>query len=125
METAQRSVARWTSGPRRTAILVVLLAGVLAGAFLLGQRNPRVVVEEAGCLSAKAFISCELADGWTIGVPRDVWWTDASGDRHDGGRPTCLPPTGIGLEGPVRLAWTSVEVDGTSWRQVLSVTCLE
>jgi hypothetical protein len=54
-----------------------------------------------------------------------VLWIDAAGFTHEDGRPECLPPTGRGLEGPVRVAWTAVEVGGRSWRQVVAVTCLE
>jgi len=104
--------------------ILVLLLSVGAFAGYVAGRDPRVVTEEVGCLSASRVIGCTLRDGWDLSVPLDVAWTDASGAFHEGGRPDCLPPTGHGLEGPVRVAWTDVEVDGRRWRQVLSVTCL-
>ena len=103
------------------AVVCVLL--VLAG-WVAGRQGPEAHTAEAGCLSAVETISCELPDGWTVGVPLDLGWTSARGVEHDGGRPSCLPPTGRGLEGPVRLAWVPVEVDGRSWRHVVWVTCL-
>lgn len=47
-----------------------------------------------------------------------------NGTFHEGSRPECLPPTGRGLEGPVRITWVPVEADGMGWRQVVAVTCL-
>jgi hypothetical protein len=78
-----------------------------------------------GCLSAEGVISCTLSDGWDVSVPLDVAWTDAAGSLHESGRPDCLPPSGRGLEGPVRISWTKVDVDGTGWRPVLRVACLD
>lgn len=95
----------------------------LAG-FATG-RGSRVVTEEVSCLSMEGQIGCTLSDGWDVSVPLDVAWTDAHGTFHEEGRPRCLPPTGRGLEGPVRLAWTKVEAQGIGWRQVVWVGCLE
>jgi len=107
-------------------VLAGLIGAVAIGAafaaFAVGQRNPQVVEEEVRCVSAEGTISCELSDDSYVSVPLDVRWVDASGRAHEGDRPECLPPTGV--EGPVRVAWTPVEVDGLGWRQVLSVTCL-
>jgi hypothetical protein len=99
----------------------VLVAVAFAG-FAVG-RNSRVVTEEVGCLSAQGTIGCTLHDGWDVSVPLHVAWTDANGGFHEGGRPDCLPPTGRGLEGPVRIAWTKVKAGGTGWRQVVWVGC--
>lgn len=109
-------------------------ASSLGGASLTGPacslagfttgRSSRVVTEEVECLSAHHVIGCTLSDGWDVSVPLDVTWTDASGVFHEDGRPECLPPTGRGLEGPVRVSWTEVEADGRGWRQVLSVACV-
>ena len=101
--------------------LFVLLA---LAAYVVGRNQPLVHTAEVECMSAPGAISCELPDGWTLGVPSDVGWTAASGAQHDSGRPACLPPTGRGLDGPVRLSWVPVEVDDRSWRQVVWVTCL-
>ncbi len=99
-----------------------MFVAVACAGFAVG-RSSRVVTEEVSCLSAQGTISCVLHDGWYVSVPLRVAWTDANGGRHEGGRPDCLPPSGRGWEGPVRLAWTYVEVDGTGWRQVLWVGC--
>jgi hypothetical protein len=97
---------------------------VVFAAFASGQRNPRVVEEDVRCASAEGTISCELSDSSYVSVPLDVLWVDVSGRSHEGDRPECLPARGSGLAGPVRVAWTFVEVDGLGWRQVLRVTCL-
>lgn len=104
------------------AALVAIVALVVA-AYFVGRTRPVVHRDTARCLSAEGAISCDLPDGSTIGVPRDVSWTDARGPGHLDGRPACLPPSGIGLEGPVGLSWVDVEVDGISWRQVVRVDC--
>lgn len=101
--TASRPVAL-------VAVMLVLAAAVLG--YLLGRQDPREHVEEVSCLSAVGTISCELEDDWTIAIPRGVTWTDVHGAVHEGTRPECLPPTGRGLEGPVRITWVPVDVDG-------------
>ncbi|GAB6986318.1 hypothetical protein JCM10369A_28420 [Nocardioides pyridinolyticus] len=105
------------------AVVLVLAAAVLG--YLLGRQDPREHVEEVSCLSTAWAISCELEDDWTIGFPARVTWTDVHGAWHENTRPECLPPTGRGLEGPVRITWVPVDVDGTSWRQVVAVACLD
>jgi hypothetical protein len=102
--------------------LVLVLVAVAFAGYAVG-RSSRVVTEEVGCLSALGTIGCTLQDGWDVSVPLDVAWTDAQAGFHDGGRPDCLPPTGRGLEGPVRIAWTTVKAEGTEWRQVEWVGC--
>ena len=101
--------------------LFLLLA---LGAYVLGTNQPRVHTAEVECMSAPGTISCELPDGWYVGVPLDVGWSSASGGDHFDGRPECLPPTGRGLEPPVRVSWIPVEAEGRGWRQVVWVTCL-
>lgn len=115
--------ASTTMSGRRS--LVVLAIAVVAGLLLFqwGRSQPRVHEASVKCLSAPGTISCELPDDWTISIPRDVKWSDARGAFHTDGRPDCLPPTGIGLEGPVRVWWTEVEADGMGWRQVIMVGC--
>lgn len=100
---------------------VALLVGV--GGFVLGQSHPRIQQEVTSCLSAVGTISCELEDGWTVAVPTDVAWADGNGAFQFDGRPRCLPPSGTGLEGPVRLGIVPVDMDGTEWRQVVWVAC--
>ena len=120
--TATHSFRTWR---RRIGIATAVCLVLVMAAYVAGRRHPVVHTEEAGCLLAVGSISCELSDDWTIGVPRDVGWTSASGAAHEGGRPGCLPPTARGVEGPVRLSWIDAEVDGRSWRQVVWVTCLD
>ncbi|GAA1794518.1 hypothetical protein GCM10009795_045090 [Nocardioides hankookensis] len=108
----------------QVALIVLGVLGLSLGGYVVGHLRPATVHHErAGCLSAPGAISCDLSDGWTIGVPRDVSWTDVQGAWHDDGRPQCLPPTGRGLEGPVGLSWVEAEVDGVGWRQVVHVDC--
>lgn len=111
-----------SSRPLVVAAGVFVLLAMLA--YVVGTSQPRVRTAEVECLSAPGAISCEMADGWMLGVPTDVAWTSGSHDRLDG-RPACLPPTGRGLEGPVEVSWVPVEVHGRSWRQVVHVACLE
>lgn len=110
----------WTA--RRLGTLIVVTGLVVAVLAFLPGRDSRVRSDQARCLSAVGVISCTLEDGSDLGVPLDVDWTNDSGDLNEG-RPACLPPTGIGLEGPVELFWTEVEVDDRQWRQVVSVQC--
>ncbi len=74
-------------------------------------------------MSAPEVVGCTLKDGWDVSVPLDVARTDAGGAFHDGGGPECLPPTGRGSVGPIRIARTTVEVEDTSWRPVVWVGC--
>ena len=108
---------------RTVVISLLLLVAVGVFAFRSGS-STRVVTEEVSCLSATEVIGCTLNDGWDVSVPLDNSWTDAQGAFHEDGRPACLPPTGRGLEGPVRISWTDMNVNGTGWRQVLHVECL-
>lgn len=120
MTTATRELSlryRWAA----VALSVLLVASVAAGYFW--GRGARLVTEDVRCLSAAGAISCTLDDGWTVSVPLDVPWTDTRGSFHEGGRPDCLPPTGRGEEGPVRVTWTKVEADQVGWRQVVWVGC--
>ena len=103
------------------AVLVLIAVGFIG--YTAGSKS-RVVAEEVGCLSAERVIGCTLSDGWDVSIPLDVSWTDAAGTYQESGRPECLPPTGRGLEGPVRVWWTEIDVDSMGWRQVLHVACL-
>ena len=102
------------------AVVVLVMAGFVGYSLGKGQR---FVTEDVGCLSMESQIGCTLHDGWDVGIPLDVTWTDASGSWHDSGRPECLPPHGRGAEPPVGVTWTEVEANGTRWRQVVHVTC--
>ena len=118
-QTALLDDRRW-----RTAVIAMGIIGLVVGGYVIGRHRPATAQQESvRCLSATGTISCNLADGSTIAVPRDVSWTDRVGTFHEGGRPACLPPTGIGLEGPVRISWVHAELDGTGRRQVVAVDC--
>lgn len=78
------------------------------------------------CLSAPGVISCsDDADRGSgeFMVPRDVAWVGFDGSFHDGGRPECLPATGLGEQGPVTVTWVPVQFSGRAWKQVVGVTC--
>jgi hypothetical protein len=108
---------RWAA----LGLVLVLAACVFAG-FSVG-RGSHVATEEVSCLALRAQIGCTLHDGWDVSVPLDVQWTDSNGTFHESGRPDCLPATGHGATGPVRVAWTEAEVGGSGWRQVVWVGC--
>ena len=115
----ERQASRWLRWP---VILAVVFLVVVA--FLAGARRPHVAVHTGMCLSAHPTISCE-ADGTTFWIPSNVRWVDTSGREHLTGRPDCLPPTGIGTEGPVRFGTVDVHSEsGSRWSQVVWVTCL-
>ena len=101
--------------------LVLVLAACVFAGFTLGRS--RVATEDVSCLSVERQVGCTLKDGWDVSVPLDVSWTDAGGVFHQSGRPDCLPPTERGLVGPIQVAWTEVDVEGTGWRQVVWVGC--
>lgn len=69
---------------------------------------------------AAGAISVE-ADGRTYNIPLDVPWTDAQGTFHDAGRPDCLSPDAGNVS--VRFKTADVEVEGSSWSQVVWVDC--
>ncbi len=118
-QTALLDDRRW-----RAAVITMGIVGLVVGGYVIGRHLPPTVQQESvRCLSATGTISCDLADGWTVAVPRDVRWTDRLGSFHEGGRPACLPPTGIGLEDPVQISWVNAELDGAGWRQVVAVDC--
>jgi len=112
---------------RRRIPVGLALAGAAAAALVgygVAESGNGVETDTVECLSAENTISCELTnEDWTIGVPLDVAWRDSSGSFHEDGRPECLPPTGIGLEGPVTVHYRDVRVDGMGWKQVVQVDC--
>lgn len=119
---ADASVRGWWGTPAGRAV-VLLTLGLTIG-YLVGQARSPMHEAEVACLSAPGFISCGPLDSpgsAEYSVPLDVAWTkDAT--FHDGGRPACLPPTGVGTV-QVRVTWTEVETAGTAWKQVVGVHC--
>lgn len=114
--------------PARQAAAVAaacLVVGLGLG-FAFGQHRPAMHEATVTCVSAIGSIQCDegadLGDG-EFAVPRDVAWTDLEGTFHEGGRPTCLPPSGSAAVGPVGITWTQVEVAGKSFKQVVGVQC--
>jgi hypothetical protein len=111
---------------RAAASAAALLVVGLAVGYVAGQQRPAMHEAEVGCLSAVGAISCTddpdpgHGEFW---VPRDVAWIDSRGSLQMGDRPECLPPTGRGTAGPVGITWVTVEVSGTSWKQVVGVEC--
>jgi hypothetical protein len=100
-------------------VVLTVTAAVLGAVW--GTRQTGVHTEVVTCYSQQS-ISCDLADGWTVGVSKDLPWTDVEGTFHEKGRPACLPPGGV--TDPVRLHWVEAASDGTEWRSVVAVTCL-
>jgi len=110
----------------RRDLVLLAVAAVCVGLLLFqwGRSHPQVHQAGVRCLSAPGVIQCDLPDDdWTISIPRDVAWTDAHSERHEDGRPDCLPPTGMSRDRSVRVWWTEVEAEGTRWRQVVMVGC--
>lgn len=106
----------------RVVGLVLILAACAFVGFRVGHGS-RIATEQVSCLSAQGAISCTLGDGWVASVPLDVAWSDSGGTFHESARPKCLPPTGRGLEEPVQISWTKVDVGGIGWRQIVWVGC--
>ena len=109
----------------KAAAAGLLVLGVVVG-YAVGQQRPAMKEAEVRCLSATGAISCtddaDTGQG-EFWVPRDVAWVDSGGSLHVGDRPDCLPPSGRGTEGPVKITWITVEVSGTSWKQAVGVEC--
>lgn len=122
---AEVSARRGLTARTRVIGAAVLAVAAVLGAYAWGTAHPKVRTDEVVCLSVRAQIGCTMSDGFDVAVPTDVAWTDVRGAWHENGRPRCLPPTGIGATGPVRIHWLPVEADGVSWRQVVAVTCLD
>jgi hypothetical protein len=100
-----------------------VIAGVvaLAIAFALGgmRNGPSFHVGRADVTAAGG--GSITTDDWTYGLPSDVAWTGRDGRWRDHGQPDCLPPGAIVND--LRFAAVEVNVEGTTWRQVLFVDC--
>ena len=107
---------------RILAVVVLVLIAGLAG-YVLGTIRSGASIHTGRGYSAEGAISLIGDDErWVYAVPLDVSWTDAQNSRHDGGRPACLPSTGVEV-GPITFAATEVSVGGVKWRQVVWVSC--
>ena len=108
----------------RQAIGVLAVVAIVAalGGYLLGTNRSGVSIHTGKAHSVQGQISITGEDGWVYSVPLDVPWTDASGGRHEGDRPACLPPAGD-MPAPVTFAATQVTVNGVTWRPVVWVSC--
>ncbi|MER6940368.1 hypothetical protein ABTX24_03370 [Nocardioides sp. NPDC127514] len=111
----------WLSSRPVWFVWLMVLGAVVAPlvTYQLGQRHAQAQPEPANCVAGDPVISCELDDGWTVGVPPDVLWGDSAGVDADG-RPACLQP---GDRIRTTLWVVPVEVDGMEWRHVLRVEC--
>jgi hypothetical protein len=58
-------------------------------------------------------------DGWQYAIPLDIPWFSQTGGFHDGGSPACVTK---GLH-PITFGYVPVTLDGSSWRQVVWVSC--
>lgn len=115
---------RWGRG-RRLGMVTFLAVAALAATFWVGAEwGSRTQSTTAYCLSAPGQIGCtENPDGTGRGysIPRDVPWSDDGATVQDG-RPTCLPPIGIGNI-RVTFAYETVEVDGVRRDVAVWVDC--
>jgi hypothetical protein len=106
----------------RTLVAAVLLIALAAVAgWTIGSQRTSTTVRSAMVHSLDS-ISTVAIDGWTYGIPLDVAWTDAAGSFHSNGRPDCLPKS-TELIGPITFATVDASAGGTSWRQVVWVSC--
>jgi hypothetical protein len=109
---------------KRQSLLVAGAALAIAVLLVLVPAlEPRSWVLEGTASSGEDSISVET-EGWTYGIPTDVWWQSSDGVWHERGRPACLPPSDD-PQGPIRFgAVEATAEDGPSWREVLWVRCL-
>ena len=105
----------------RRAVPVFLGLLLLAGAtgYVIGASKTTTI--HRAMVYSMGSISSVPIDGWTYGIPLDLAWVDASGSRHDHGRPDCLPQSG--LIGPVTFASVEANIEGTVYRLVIWVSC--
>lgn len=99
------------------AVLVagVLLAGCGDGALRPATQTGRADVDMAGDGGTIH------TDAWDYELPiSGVAWVDGAGTLHDGGRPECLVP---GASTQIRFASVEVQLDGTTWRPVVWISC--
>jgi len=115
--------AQLAGSARRYRWVLIGIAGLvlfLAG-FLIGSARAGVSLHTGMASSTEQTVGIE-ADGWTYGIPLDIRWEDATGTSRFGGRPDCLPPSNTEV-GPITFAAFEVSVGGSTWRQVVWVSC--
>jgi hypothetical protein len=98
------------------AAAVLVLAG-FGGYSLWGSGSSVTVV--TGDAFSSGYQAQATVDGWQYNIPLDVIWYSATGGFHEGGVPTCLTK---GLH-PISFGYVPVTLAGTSWRQVVWVSC--
>jgi hypothetical protein len=103
---------------------------VVAGVFLivlailsscgLATVSPNIQTGRADVNQAGDGGSITTSD-WTYGLPTTgMTWVDSNGSVHDGGRPECLAP---GTSTQVRFAAVDVQIEGSTYRSVVWLSC--
>jgi hypothetical protein len=116
------NVGQARSKPLRRLALAVCVAAILVlagfGGYSLwgGGSSQTVVSGEAFSSGAQAEAT---VDGWQYNIPLDVNWYSTTGGFHEGGPPTCLTK-GLHL---ISFGYVPVTLEGSSWRQVVWVSC--
>jgi hypothetical protein len=105
----------------RWALIGVAALVLFPAGFLIGSARAGVSLHTGVASSTEQTIGIET-DGWTYGIPLDIRWEDATGTAHFGGRPDCLPPSNTEV-GPITFAAIEVSIGGSTWRQVVWVSC--
>jgi hypothetical protein len=113
--------------PRRTRWAGLTLVGIALSlvlgfglGYVIASSGSAISVHTGSPLSEPEAISLE-ADGWTYAIPMDVVWLDDGRTVHLRGRPDCLPPEGA--TEPVKIGVVDASLEGTTWKQVVWVSC--
>ncbi|MGA8417107.1 MAG: hypothetical protein WB808_10865 [Candidatus Dormiibacterota bacterium] len=121
---------RWDDAPvRRQSWLVVLglflvaAFALAAGAFVLGSHNPVVTVVTADARVGDN-VATAFDGGWAYGIPMDVAWLGTDNSWRQDGQPACLAWNGSPRDVSIQFGWVPVTSPaGSSWRQVVWVSC--
>jgi len=96
-----------------------MAAGILAGCGG-GAVRPDIQTGRAD-VNAAGNGGSIITSSWTYGLPTEgVTWVDRLGIVHESGRPECLAPA---TSTDVRFAAVEVDVDGSTWRAVVWISC--
>lgn len=128
MTTSDARAPHWTGKVSKTAVLavgaVVLIVACLISYFLgAGDRS--------NVLEGTAYVGADQAsvdvDGWTYGfTPSAVMWYDEAGVMHESGTAPCLDESNMGQGALIQFgAVSATGLDGTHWRPVTWVRCLQ